>query len=247
MGAVCIGAPACAAPADAATRGSLAGAAFKPLAIRGAPSPSGPPRKGVLYAEQFIPGRGLVRWEIPADATPAEAAFQPVTAAGLRDGEWAGIDDLVYVTTWAEPFRHPDFDPRLAADFAVLSGQGAFAATAIPTDGKRGRSANPIRARGAADDAGRWFLFAAIRKRALGYRFPGDNDGPDLAFDRGGFVGQASAGLGWRRGGVQASLGYVYERVRFLRFGLRSRRDHRFGVTVSWRPQVATKPPIRWH
>ena len=233
---------------DAANRVDLAGAAFKPLTLRAPPAAK--TKAPVLYVEAFIPGRGLVRWAAPAAETGRLAPLTPPAATSPTDNA-----DLAYARDWPSALH----DLETGRSNVALRAS-AFAAPAGP-DG-RGLEIGPaygapkrtdvlgVRNGSTYGDAGRWLLFAALRDRAIGWSVVGA--GPDgaqgsLSDDKGGFVGQAQAGLGYRRGPLQASLGYVYERVRFETFGLRSRVDNRFGLTVSWRtgmaPAKATPSP----
>jgi hypothetical protein len=65
----------------------------------------------------------------------------------------------------------------------------------------------------AADSQGGWFLFAAASGRAVGVNMapsaPGWANEPATTL-----VSDAQAGLGWRRGDVQASIGYVHRDVK---------------------------------
>jgi hypothetical protein len=70
-----------------------------------------------------------------------------------------------------------------------------------------------------ADGQGRWFLFASASGRAVGVNMaqapeggalrPGWSSEPSTAL-----VSDAQAGLGWRRGYLQASFGYVHRAVK---------------------------------
>jgi hypothetical protein len=69
-----------------------------------------------------------------------------------------------------------------------------------------------------ADGKGRWFLFAAASGQAVGMSMA---PSPDGGLSRTGWSGpstslvsDAQAGFGWRRGALQASIGYVHRSVR---------------------------------
>ncbi len=76
------------------------------------------------------------------------------------------------------------------------------------------------------DAAGRWYLFAAASGRAVGLNVTRDGQTGDLR--RSGWsidpaaviIGDAQAGIGWRQGPVQASLGYLHRNIK-NEFGLR--------------------------
>jgi hypothetical protein len=76
-------------------------------------------------------------------------------------------------------------------------------------------------------DRGRWYLFAAGEGRAVGYNFARNRDGgfdrSGLSQDRGAFLGDATVGVAWRRGPMQASVGLTYREIEVegLRLGRR--------------------------
>jgi hypothetical protein len=66
---------------------------------------------------------------------------------------------------------------------------------------------------------GHWYLFAAASGRAVGLNMlPNDPGGPQRTGwsmePASALISDAQAGLGWREGGVEASLGYVHRSVR---------------------------------
>ncbi|NEX93041.1 lipid A-modifier LpxR family protein [Caulobacter sp. 17J65-9] len=66
-------------------------------------------------------------------------------------------------------------------------------------------------------DKPRWYLFAAASGRAVGYNFLNDGSGltpSGVSTDEGSFIGDAQAGLAWRRGDIQASFGYVHREIK---------------------------------
>ncbi|MFN4288060.1 MAG: lipid A-modifier LpxR family protein [Brevundimonas sp.] len=67
-------------------------------------------------------------------------------------------------------------------------------------------------------DRGRWYLFAAGSRRAVGYNFARTRDGDferaGMSHDSGAFIGDAQVGVAWRRGNTQASFGYVHREIR---------------------------------
>jgi len=73
---------------------------------------------------------------------------------------------------------------------------------------------------------GRWYLFAAASGRAVGLNMTRDSQTGDLR--RNGWsvdpsaaiIGDAQAGFGWRKGSMQASLGYLHREMK-NEFGVR--------------------------
>ncbi|RAK59871.1 DUF2219 domain-containing protein [Phenylobacterium hankyongense] len=92
-------------------------------------------------------------------------------------------------------------------------------------------------------DQGRWYLFAAASGRAVGLNML-RNDG---AWDRAGWttdptstlVGDAQVGVGWRKGIVQTSLGYMHREVKgqHMVFGQDTRQDSMVAFTLSIKPR----------
>ncbi len=65
-------------------------------------------------------------------------------------------------------------------------------------------------------DQGRVYLFAAGDDTAVGYnltRGEGGWERQGLSIDEGAFMGEAQAGVAWRKGDLQASFGYVRREI----------------------------------
>lgn len=101
-----------------------------------------------------------------------------------------------------------------------------------------------LRAMGVRDggefrDRGRLYLFAADGETAVGYNLARSAEGwsrEGLSLDQGAFVGDAQAGVAWRRGDTQTSLGYVHREVkRADRIG-RDREEGFVALQFSWTP-----------
>ena len=63
----------------------------------------------------------------------------------------------------------------------------------------------------------RWYLFAAANKRAVGYNVTSGPNGwsrSGMSTDEGAFIGDAQAGVAWRKGDLQASFGYVQREIK---------------------------------
>jgi hypothetical protein len=87
------------------------------------------------------------------------------------------------------------------------------------TDSKGERVAERLKAMGVRDgaelgEAGRWYLFVGGSGKSLGLNMRRDPDGPlrsyGFSVDPAAAVGDVQAGIGWRRGEVQTSVGYVH-------------------------------------
>jgi hypothetical protein len=107
--------------------------------------------------------------------------------------------------------------------------------------------AERLRAMGLRDganfgDRGRWYLFAAASGRAVGMNMLHNEGG----WDRAGWttdatstlVGDAQLGVGWRKGPLQTSLGYVHREVKgaHMIWGQDTKQDDMLAFSLSIRP-----------
>jgi hypothetical protein len=109
---------------------------------------------------------------------------------------------------------------------------------------KRKLQAMGVRDGASFGDQGRWYLFAAASGRAVGLNML-HNDGG--AWDRAGWttdptstlVGDAQVGVGWRKGIMQTSLGYMHREVKgqHMVFGQDTRQDSMVAFTLSIKPR----------
>ncbi len=84
-------------------------------------------------------------------------------------------------------------------------------------------------------DEGRFYLFAAVHGEAVGFNLQSSGGG----LQRAGWstdyssalVGDGQVGFGWRKGGVEADLGYVHRSVHFTHTPI--------GVTDGWADDMA--------
>lgn len=92
-------------------------------------------------------------------------------------------------------------------------------------------------------DEGRWYLFAAARGRAVGLNMIRDQGD----WHRGGWstdqtsalIGDAQAGVGWRKGDMQTSLAYVHREVKgqHMLWGQDTRGDSMVALSLSIKPR----------
>lgn len=93
-------------------------------------------------------------------------------------------------------------------------------------------------------DKSRWYLFVAGGSRSVGLNMLRGADG---AFERAGWstdstsalVSDAQAGVGWRRGAMQASLGYMHREVKPHEAvqGFEKREDNLLAISFSFKPR----------
>lgn len=92
--------------------------------------------------------------------------------------------------------------------------------------------------------AGRWYLYAAASGRAVGLNMTHNTD---TGWDRRGWttdstsalIGDAQLGVGYRKGGVQSSLGYVHREVKgkHMIWGQQTRSDSMLAFSLTIHPQ----------
>jgi hypothetical protein len=92
-------------------------------------------------------------------------------------------------------------------------------------------------------DQGRWYLFAAASGRAVGMNMlHGDAGwgGAGWSTDpTSKLIGDAQLGVGWRRGAIQTSVGYVHRKVKgdHLMYGVDPHDDSMVAFSLSIRPR----------
>ncbi|MBA3999677.1 lipid A-modifier LpxR family protein [Brevundimonas sp.] len=188
-----------------------------------------------LSDRNFTPGRGEVVTEAWRD-TPAGAverlrlsrsgdwvradgaalAFNPRDGAVLEDEAYR----LSYTRGW--PTRSYDAETGLQveviphAGFGVGNEGGTAEAGATIRVGSGLERLVPDGDIAFDDDQGRWYVFAAGSRRAVGYNFARTREGDfirsGMSHDSGSFIGDAQVGVAWRRGDMQTSFGYVYRK-----------------------------------
>jgi len=92
-------------------------------------------------------------------------------------------------------------------------------------------------------DRGRWYVFAAASGRAVGLNMLRGQDGD---WSRAGvssdvtskLIGDAQAGVAWRKGAMQASLGYIHREIRAKDqiMGMGTQQDSVVALSFSLRP-----------
>lgn len=93
-------------------------------------------------------------------------------------------------------------------------------------------------------DRGRWYIFAAASGRAVGFNMlrgqNGDWSRAGLTQDTTSrLIGDSQAGVAWRKGPMQASLGYIHREIRAKEalMGLATQKDDVVALSFSLKPQ----------
>lgn len=176
-----------------------------------------------------------------------QAAVKPGMQAAVN---WAGdAQDWARPTFAAVKGAAADYEPKFKFQMR-RQGQGSEAQVQVSLGkAEAPRSpANIISRLGfipqpmpaAVQKKGRMFLFAAVNTDAVGYNIL---RGPEGELRRVGFSaeklaasGESQAGIGWRKGPVQASFGYIERRI--SEYGAHARQRF-LGFTFSFRPSRA--------
>jgi hypothetical protein len=228
-----IGAPVCvrAAPAELSPNAALFSAPFAapysdPYAARPSPILQTEAISAALAREGAA---GIVR------LSPADAALAPDAVAFSRlAGPSGRAADVSYARGWPSMVKLSGggYDLDVSPHAAIGSYGGAESAEAgalvrlgahlqdqviSGLDGLGVRAAD----RAAFGTPGRWYLFAAYSGRSVGLNMAGDAPGDPrraswTADAASTLISNAQAGLGWRKGDLQASFGYVRREIRPL-------------------------------
>ncbi len=100
-----------------------------------------------------------------------------------------------------------------------------------------------VRDGAAYGDRGRWYLFAAASGRAVGLNMLNNGQGWDRdgwSTDRASaLIGDAHVGVGYRKGAIQTSFGYIHREVKgeHMVFGQETKEDSMLAFSLSIKPQ----------
>jgi len=170
-----------------------------------------------------------------------------------RDAFKVRADQVSVARDWPSALnlatRRLDFDvtPHAALDMGAFGRSVEAGATLSVSATRDDEAVDRLRDLGVGDgarfgDRSRWYLFAATSGRAVGLNMLHGETG----WNRAGWttdpasalVGDAQLGVGWRRGPLQSSLGYVHREVKgdHMIFGQETRKDSLLAFTLSIKP-----------
>lgn len=151
-----------------------------------------------------------VRWDGPF------AREAPLPIEAIQRGRFEREYDVSYVRGWPIVSGEPggtqvEFTPHAGVGAGSDGGSAEVGATVRIGDLE-------VRdGRNYAEDQGRWYVFAAGTRRAVGLNFGRGLDGgwdrQGVTHDSGAFIGDAQVGVAWRQGDTQASFGYVHREI----------------------------------
>ncbi len=136
------------------------------------------------------------------------------------------------------------------AGLGMSSAGGSAEAGATVTLGQKASESvqSRLKAMGVRDgavfgDEGRWYVFAAASGRAVGLnmqRNNGDWNGAGWSTDpSSALIGNAQVGVGWRKGAMQTSLGYIHREVKgqHMVWGQDTQDDSMVAFSLSIKPR----------
>jgi hypothetical protein len=142
-----------------------------------------------------------------------------------------------------------DLDVTPHAGFGVSNLGNSAEAGATVTLGRRGDAiASRLDSLGVRDGevfggTGRWYLFAAASGRAMGFNMLKDGaNGLNRSWSQdssSALVGDAQVGVGWRKGAMQTSFGYIHREVKgdHMIWGQDTKGDSMVAFSLSIKPR----------
>ncbi len=173
---------------------------------------------------------------LPAPSLAASIVATRATASRTRTAAaaWVALDrDALEAAT------HVTDDADIASPVVVRAAGGASG-----TRRKEGRTVLGVRDGRGFRDQGRLYIYAAGKGAGVGMNITDQGtgagwSGSGMSYDRNGFAGQRSAGVGWRQGDLSTSVGWVHAKTNVVGTGIfraPAEKDDRVALTVSWRP-----------
>jgi len=243
----------------------LNSAAFAPAS----PASSVDPIGRLIEREGYQPGAGLMRWmtgevQLAPTASGAVDSLRVSVGGALRTPGGVPLNlsraqydpnayEVALTRDWPAAFAFEtrsfgvDLTPHAGVGVSNLGGSAEAGAT-LRLSKRDAEAARRLKALGIGDgqsfgDRGRWYLFAAASGRAVGLNVLHS----DMGWDRAGWttdatstlIGDAQLGVGWRKGGVQTSFGYIHREVKgqHMLWGVDTHPDSVVAFSLSIRPQ----------
>jgi hypothetical protein len=191
----------------------------------------GPDGEAVRWRSSSLPlgpGRdgGASTLHLKMGQRDADLAAAPLR---IRPGEEADAYEIAVTRDWpAMKVDAGDYALSLTphAGLGMSHAGGSAEAGAVLTLGQKqsrdeqvARRLQDLGVRDGAEfgDQGRWYVFAAASGRAVGLNVTRNGGGWDRAgwsTDPAALVGDAHVGVGWRKGAMQTSFGYIHREVK---------------------------------
>jgi hypothetical protein len=253
-----------AVPPQPASAAMLAAAAFAPKPVGVAAAGF---TEQDLFVRGSAPLRmrsGEVRLTPDAESGPVDSLRVTVagvlrTPAGLplnraRPEYDAASYEVSVIRNWPSALSYDngavgvDFSPHAGVGLSSLGGSAEAGAMLRVGKSRDERAAEKLKEMGISDGSafgsqGRWYVYAAASGRAVGLNMLHG----DAGWNRAGWttdptsalIGDAQLGVGWRKGDLQSSLGYVHREVKgqHMIWGQQTRDDSLLAFSLTFRPQ----------
>lgn len=197
---------------------------------------------------------GLADDSVPVDTLRLQVLSPAGAQRALQLGADVGDYDVSLVRNWphAMSFTGETYDvditPHAGLGIGSLGGSAEAGATLTLGRKSSGDSVTGrlrdlgFREASLAQDAGRWYIFAAASGRAVGLSLATQSPGSDWTRTQdsaSALIGDAQLGVGWRRGDLQASVGYVHRSVKgdHMLWGQQSPDDSMVAFSFSVKPR----------
>ena len=227
----------------------LMGAAFAPdYAPR---DPAADDFSKLIDREQVRPDGAPVRWrtnELKLGQTRSGAVDSVRVSVGGALRSPSGLPQNIDTAAFDAGELDVNLTPHTGVGVSNAGGQ-AEAGAVLTVGQKRDDVAvdrlNDLGVRdGAAyGDRGRWYFFAAASGRAVGMNMLSNGEGWDRegwTTDRASaLIGDAHVGVGWRKGAMQTSFGYIHREVKgeHMVWGQKTKEDSMLAFSLSIKPQ----------
>jgi hypothetical protein len=177
---------------------------------------------------------------LPIDPARAQFEAQAYEVSVIRN--WPAA------LSFDTPAFDVDLSPHAGVGITSYGGSAEAGATLRLSQRVGDRAVAGLKSMGVREGAtlggqGRWYLFAAASGRAVGLNMLRGETG----WDRGGWttdptstlIGDAQVGVGWRKGPIQTSLGYLHREIKgqHMLWGQDTREDSVVALSLSIKPQ----------
>jgi len=170
----------------------------------------------------------------------------PFSARSANDPH---AENVAVIRMWPKALTFDQGDVSFdVSPHAGLSRSGGSAEAGATIEVSRSETAaDRLKAMGVKDgatfgDKGRWYLFAAASGRAVGLNMLHGENGWDRSVSTdpsSKLVGDTQVGIGWRKGAMQSSFGYVHRKVKgeHLMYGIDPHDDDMVAFSLSLKPR----------
>ncbi|PIB94174.1 lipid A-modifier LpxR family protein [Caulobacter sp. FWC2] len=208
------------------------------------------------FSHQSQAGGPIDSVRVSMAGTAPTAAYAPLTLARPDNDDAYALREVDVTVTRGWPSAVAlngrtfalDITPHAGLGYGAAGGSAEAGAT-VRLGKKKNMGDRVTNALGVQDgasfgDRGRWYIFAAASGRAVGLNMlrgqNGDWSRAGLTQDTTSkLIGDSQAGVAWRRGPMQASLGYIHRAIKAREgiMGLATQKDDVVALSFSLKPQ----------